>query len=134
MEFKIVVDSSSNLTSDHIKDENVGFEVVPLTIRVNGKEYVDDDKININEMFKDLDESKVAGKTSCPSPYDFSKTFEGAKHIIVITISSKLSGCYNSAMAAKDMYEGDADIFVIDSKLVAGAMRILVDATYRLIK
>lgn len=134
MEFKIVVDSSSNLTSDHIKDENVGFEVVPLTIRVNGKEYVDDDKVNINEMFKDLDESKVAGKTSCPSPYDFSKTFDGAKHIIVITISSKLSGCYNSAMAAKDMYEGDADIFVIDSKLVAGAMRILVDATYKLIK
>ncbi len=134
MEYKIVVDSSSNLKSDYIKDEEVGFEVVPLTIRVNGNEYVDNDNINLEAMFKDLDSSKEAGKTSCPAPNDFLEAFKGAKHIIVVTISSKLSGCFNSATVAKNMNETGADILIVDSKLVAGAMRILVDTAYRLIK
>ena len=42
--YKIVVDSSSNLKNDYIKDENIAFEVVPLTIHIQGKEYVDDEK------------------------------------------------------------------------------------------
>ena len=56
--YKIVVDSSSNLKNDYIKDENIAFEVVPLTIHIQGKEYVDDEKspyvyINIIKNYKD---------------------------------------------------------------------------------
>lgn len=134
MGFKIVVDSSSNLTNDYIKDNEVGFEVVPLTIRVNGKEYVDDDNVDIKAMFKDMNSTELAGKTSCPSPHDFLTTFGDYDNIIIVTISSKLSGCFNSALVAKDMCETNAKILCIDSKLTAGAMRLIVDEAYKLIK
>ncbi len=134
MKFKIIVDSSSNLTNDYIKDENVGFEVVPLTIRVNDKEYVDDDSIQVEELINAIADPNVIGRTSCPSPNDFLKTFEGYDEIFIITISSKLSGCYNSALVAKGMAEKGTKISVIDSKLVCGAMRFIVDKAYQLIK
>lgn len=47
MNYKIVVDSSANLKSDYIKSEDIGFEVVPLTIKILDKEYVDNDDINL---------------------------------------------------------------------------------------
>lgn len=134
MKFKIIVDSSSNLTNDYIKDENVGFEVVPLTIRVNDKEYIDNDSCNVEELLNAIEDPNIVGRTSCPAPHDFLKTFEGYDKIIVITITSKLSGCYNSALVAKGMADENTEVAVIDSKLVCGAMRILVDKAYELIK
>ncbi len=134
MKFKIIVDSSSNLTNDYIKDENIGFEVVPLTIRVNEKEYVDNDSLKVEELLSAIEDPNVIGRTSCPSPNDFFKAFEGYDRIFIVTISGKLSGCYNSALVAKDMAEKGTKVAVIDSKLVCGAMRVIVDKAYELIK
>lgn len=134
MKFKIVVDSSSNLLNDYIKDEEVGFAVAPLTIRVGGKEYVDNESVDVDELLENTMKSSEAGKTSCPSPQDFLSTFEGVEHVVVITISSKLSGSYNSAVLAKNLHSNPENVHVVDSKLVAGAMRILADKAYELMK
>lgn len=135
MEYKIVVDSSSNLMNDYIKDTEVGFEVVPLTIRIDDKEFVDDENVDVEELLKRCKESSKAGQTSCPSPNDFLNSYEGAQKIICITISKKLSGSYNSATVAAGLLEDKSkEVFVVDSKLVTGVMRLLVDKAYELIK
>jgi len=133
MDYKIVVDSSSNLSSNYIVDNDVGFEVVPLTIRINDKDYIDDDNLNIKEMMDDLDKCKSKPTSSCPSPALYMQAYEGAKHVICITISSKLSGSFNSAFLAS-MDLDDTKVHVVDSLSAAGSLVLLVDKTYELIK
>lgn len=134
MKYKICVDSSSNLVNSYINDEKIGFKVIPLTIRVGKKEFVDDDNLNVASMLKEVEETKEQCSSSCPSPSDFLENYQNAEHIICITISKKLSGSFNSACVARDMSENKDNIFVIDSKLTAGAMRLLVDKAYELCK
>lgn len=134
MKYKICVDSSSNLVNSYINDEKIGFKVIPLTIRVGKKEFVDDDNLNVASMLKEVEETKEQCSSSCPSPSDFLENYQCAEHVICITISKKLSGSFNSACVARDMSENKDNIFVIDSKLTAGAMRLLVDKAYELCK
>ncbi len=134
MKYKICVDSSSNLVNSYINDEKIGFKVIPLTIRVGKKEFVDDDNLNVASMLKEVEETKEQCSSSCPSPSDFLENYQNAEHVICITISKKLSGSFNSACVARDMSENKDNIFVIDSKLTAGAMRLLVDKVYELCK
>ena len=135
MSYKIVVDSSSNLKNDYLKDQDIGFEVVPLTIRVDDEIFVDNDNIDVDKMLTSMHKSKKKSTSACPSPYDFLKTFEGYDNIFIITISSKLSGCYNSAINAGQQAQNEGkNVYVIDSKATAGSMILLVDEVYRLIK
>lgn len=134
MKYKICVDSSSNLVNSYINDEKIGFKVIPLTIRVGKKEFVDDDNLNVASMLKEVEETKEQCSSSCPSPSDFLENYQNAEHVICITISKKLSGSFNSACVARDMSENKDNIFVIDSKLTAGAMRLLADKAYELCK
>ena len=90
--YKIVVDSSSDLSKDYIKDSNIGFEVVPLTIRANCVDFVDNENLNVDEMLDAMHASKTKSTTSCPSSEYFKKSYEEAEYVICITISSKISG------------------------------------------
>ena len=134
MKFEICVDSSSNLLSNHIVDDKVGFDVVPLTIRVGNEEYVDDDNLNVPEFLKKVESTSEVCKSACPSPQDFLNNYEKADYTICVTISNKLSGSYNSALVARDMSDKKENILVVDSLLTAGAMRLIVDKAYSLIK
>lgn len=134
MKFEICVDSSSNLLSNHIVDDEVGFDVVPLTIRVGNEEYVDDDNLNVPEFLKKVESTSEVCKSACPSPQDFLNNYEKADYTICVTISNKLSGSYNSALVARDMSDKKENILVVDSLLTAGAMRLIVDKAYSLIK
>ncbi len=135
MKYKIIVDSSSNLTKDYLKNENdIDFDVAPLSIRINDKEYVDDGSISEEELLEELSKTKEKTSSSCPSPDTFLSKLYDAEYYIIITISSKLSGAFNSANVAKNMYDHPENVMVIDSKLVAGAMRILTDKAVELIK
>jgi len=132
MKYKIVVDSSSDLTNDYIKDENIGFEVVPLTINVDGKEYVDDENININEMLKAMHESTNKATSACPSCGYFAESYKQAENVICITMTSKLSGTYNSAyLGSNDL---TSKVHVVDSESTSGGMVLLVDKAYELMK
>ena len=72
--FQIIVDSASDLKSDYLQDEEIGFSVVPLTINVSDREYVDNDNIEIEKMLKDMHESKKSS-SACNAPQSFLQEF-----------------------------------------------------------
>lgn len=133
MKYQILVDSASDLLSDYYTDPEIGFKVVPLTIHVNDKEYVDNDSLNIQEMLADMHASKKSS-SACPAPQSFLSEFDNAEYTFIVTITSKLSGCYNSAVVAKNSYSKTENICVIDSKAVSGTEMLIVDKLIELIK
>lgn len=114
MTYRIVSDSSANLLT--LKE--VDFKSVPLKIRVEDKEYIDDENVDVREMVEHLKRIKTKSTTACPSPEEYLEAFEGADRIFCTTISGGLSGSYNAARIAKEDYESKypgKKVFVIDS-------------------
>lgn len=126
MSYKIVSDSSSDI----LNIEGINFESVPLTILTENKEYVDDKNLDVDEMVNDLREYQGKSQTSCPSTGRYIESFNGNDEIYVVTITSKLSGSYNSAVLAKNMYLEDhpnAKIHVFDSLSTGPEMKLLIE-------
>ncbi len=122
---KIITDSTTDLTTEN-KSKVI---TVPLTVRFGDIEYADGITITKNEFYDRLIESDALPTTSQPTPDLFSKQFEKIKasgdRAVVITLSSKLSGTYQSAMIAASEYEGT--VFVVDSKSVSIGTAILTE-------
>ncbi len=132
MNFKIVADSSA----DQIILKGVPFASVPLKIITNEKEYVDNKELNVTEMINDLKNYSGKSSTSCPSVSDWLTTFSDAIHIFCVTITSNLSGSYNSAVIAKQEYETqypDRKVFVIDSLSAGPELKLIVEKLEELI-
>ncbi len=134
MKYKIIVDSSSNLKNNDFQEENIDFSVVPLTIRIEDKEYIDNESLDVHQMLLNMEASKNKSSSSCPSPSEFLKEYEGSDYYFVFTISHKLSGVLNSAKVASEMSDYKDKIVIIDSLLVCGAIELLVRKTISLIK
>lgn len=113
---KIITDSTSDIDLKYAQELNV--EVVPLKVIIDGKEYKDRIDLQPEEFYDLLVNSQTLPSTSQPSPQDFVDLYETAKNnndsVIVITLSSVISGTYQSANLAKDLVDYD-DIYVIDS-------------------
>ena len=121
---RIVADSSCDLYTLDFPD----FKTVPLKIYTDERSFTDDTSLNIKEMLDYLAGFKGRSYTSCPSVEDWLNAYEGADEIFVSTVTSSLSGSYNSAMTAAGMYmedHPDAKISVIDS-LSTGAEEIML--------
>ena len=101
MNFRIVADSSCDL-SDDIKSK-IDIGIVPLKIGIDDRTFIDDENLNRQELLREMANSTSVLKTSSPSPGDFIKEYEKADNIFVVTLSSQLSGTYNSAMTAKNI-------------------------------
>lgn len=127
MNWKIVADSGSNLLTIENLAPNTTFERVPLTIQTAGQLFVDDANLNIDAMMTTMYNSQSAATSACPSPEAYMSAFEGAENIIVITITGGLSGSYNSALLAKNIYleNNNANIHVINSLSAGGEMDLL---------
>lgn len=120
---KIVADSSANV----LELENHAFAAAPLKIITNEREFVDDAALDVDGMVKWFDAYKGKSKTSCPNPSDWLEAFGDADEVYCVTITSGLSGSYNAACIAKQMYEEKDDsrrVCVIDS-LSAGPELVL---------
>jgi DegV family protein with EDD domain len=122
-EYKIIADSSCELPKNLKNDPR--FERIPFRVEIDGVPVRDGKNINIARLLKAMELSKRAPKAACPSPDLFLKAIEGslAKRIYIITISSRLNKCYDSAMMAKRIYEAeneDKEICVIDSRTASG--------------
>lgn len=102
MSYKIIGDSCTDLTEEMRKDGH--FHIVPLTLQVGEDSIVDDETFNQARFLKLVSESPVAPKSSCPSPDAYMELFKGEEDIYVITLSSNLSGSFNSAEVAKKLY------------------------------
>jgi DegV family protein with EDD domain len=114
---KIIADSSHDMTEKLKKDLEV--DLIPFKLLLDGKEYIDDEKLDIDSFRNEMMNSKKAG-SACPSPNDFIEKFKEMGDMFAITISSKLSGTYNSAILAKQIFEEEHDkdkkIHIFDSK------------------
>ena len=125
MSFRIVTDSSANISAL----PGVNFGSVPLKI-VAAKEYVDDENLDVAGMVADLLNHKGKSSSSCPNVADWLEAFGDAQYIFAITITKHLSGSYNSAWQAAQMYSQehpDRKVFVLDSLSTGPAMMMLVD-------
>ncbi len=131
--FQILVDSASDLKNDYLAGLDIGFKVIPLTVLAGDKEFVDDDNINIDEMLDAMHSSKKS-TSACPAPQSFLEEFDKAEHTFVVTITAKLSGCYNSAMVAKQSYEHGENVHIVDSKATCGTEVLIVNRLVKLIQ
>ena len=102
MKSKIIADSCCDLNTE--LKENLKVNLVPLTIEVGEHTLRDDENLDTMELVRLMKNSPKAPKTACPSPGDYMKRFEDGENIFVVTLSSALSGSYNSAMLAKKMF------------------------------
>ena len=130
MVVKIITDSLSDIASD-IADE-LGITVVPLTVIFGHDSYLDRVTITTDEFYDRLIHGDVLATTTQPAPRDFAaiynKLAEETDEILVITLSSKISGTYQSAVSAKELVKKDCRIEVIDSGKVAMGLGLIVIA------
>lgn len=131
MKTRIIVDSTSDLLPA-IKEQ---VHVVPLTVHFGREEYVDGVTIDHKAFYEKLIETDVHPSTSQASPAGFEAEYEKARAAgeaaVVITVSSKLSGTFQSATIAAQDYE---NIYIVDSGSVAIGGGILVEYALRLCK
>lgn len=125
MSVKIIIDSTVDI-SEKYRDRT---EIVPLTVRFGNKEYRDRVDLGAREFYEKLVESDVMPSTSQANISDFAEVFErevkNGNDVVVITISSKLSGTYNSACIAAQDYSGR--VFVVDSLSVSIGSGVLAE-------
>ena len=129
MKTRIIIDSTCDLTPEIKKQVHV----VPLTVHFGEEEYIDGVTIDHKQFYEKLIEADVHPSTSQATPAAFEEEYEKAKaageSAVVITLSSKLSGTYQSALIATEDYE---DIYVVDSASVTLGTSILVELALRL--
>lgn len=118
MSYKIVVDSCCELQEQYKNDDR--FQFVPLTLEVGDYRVVDDENFNQKEFLENVASCPLCPKSACPSPEKYMEAYHcDAEEVYVVTLSSHLSGSYNSAEVGKDMYiekYGDKKIHVVDSE------------------
>lgn len=118
MRYKIIGDSCLDLTKEMRKDPC--YSMIPLTLVVGERHFVDDETFDQKEFIKVVKEYPECPKSACPSPEMFKEAYCcEEENVFVITLSAALSGSYNSAVLARSLYEeehGKKNILVLDSK------------------
>lgn len=118
MSYKVIIDSCGELTKE--MKESGCFETAPLTIDVNGHHIVDDESFDQAQFLQWVAQSPECPKSSCPSPERYMEGYHcDAERVYAVTLSSELSGSYNSAVLGKNLYTeeyGEKDIYVFNSK------------------
>lgn len=126
MNLKIVTDSSADI----FKLDGIDFASAPLKIATSEHEYVDNEELDVEAMAQSLKSYNGRSTTSCPNTSDWLKAFGDAENIVCITITSSLSGSYNSALLAKRTYESehpDRRVYVLDSLSTGPEMALIAE-------
>ena len=122
MSYKIVVDSCCELPEELKNDPR--FERVPLGLEVGEYQVLDDENFNQREFLDKVAEYPKCPKSSCPSPERFMEAYNAdVDHVYAVTLSSHLSGSYNSARLGTDLFHekyGQKQIHVVDSESASG--------------
>lgn len=132
---KLITDSTCDLPKDVLEKNNI--EVMPLLINFGEESYLDGIEINQDELFEKIESGNIFPTTAQITPNRFLEVFENAKKnneiLILVLISSVMSGTYQSACLAKEMSEYD-DIYIVDSKSTCSGLGVLVLRAANLIK
>lgn len=118
METKRLIVSDSSADLNGILREQIQLQHVAFPIDVGGRSFIDDGSIDIEDFLRTVADSEEVAKTAAPSPGGFIQALEQATEGFIVTITSKLSSCYNNAcLAARELMEsGKRKIHVFDSK------------------
>jgi DegV family protein with EDD domain len=131
---KIVTDSTAYLSNDFVRRHDI--RVVPLYVHFGEEAFKEGVDISNEDFYVRLKEAPQLPTTSQPSAGEFRDVFQELAsddhQILTLTISSKLSGTWNSAMAAKDMLP-DAEIAIVDSLSTASGLQLLIEAACKAI-
>ena len=123
---KIVADSSCDLFTLKHAD----FASAPMKVITAEREYIDDPSLDVNGMVDRLYEYRGKSQSSCPNTSDWLEAFGDADDIFCVTITSGLSGSYNSAIAAKRIYEAEkagARVHVFDTLTAGPELTLIVE-------
>lgn len=138
MSIRIITDSGADIpqglgasSGENPRDD---LTILPMHVYFGEKEFLDGVNLTHKEFYELLIESEELPKTSQIPPYEFEQVYERAvaagEQVVVITISGKLSGTYQSACVAAEGYEGK--VYVVDSLNATLGERCLVDYALRL--
>lgn len=135
MNYKIIVDSCCDLTEDMKRWPNL--IAVPLTLQLGEYSIFDDDTFNQDDFIARMHAYSGVPRSACPSPEAFCRAIEGEeKDIYIITITDKLSGCYNSALQGKALYEEEhpeeKNIHVFNSLATSGLETLIAEKVKQL--
>ncbi len=127
---RVIVDSGSSIKQN--EKEKYKVDILPLKILLGGKEYLDGINLDINMFYNALIKDKQFPKTSLPSLLEteelVNKYTDGGDDVIILTISSGISGTYNTL---KTHFADNSRVYVIDTKTAVGGVRILVEEINR---
>lgn len=118
MSYKIIVDSCCELPEQYIQDKR--FQIIPLGLEVGDYQIMDDKHFDQAEFLAQVALCPQCPKSSCPSPEKYMEAYKAdVDNIFVVTLSSHLSGSYNSAVLGRNLYHeqyGTKNIYVFDSE------------------
>lgn len=123
---KIVADSSCDL----FRLKHTEFETAPMKIITAEREFIDDTSLDVDGMANYLYQFKGKSKSSCPNTTDWLEAFGDADEIYCVTITSGLSGSYNSACAAKQIYESENEgkrVHVFDTLSAGPEITLIIE-------
>jgi DegV family protein with EDD domain len=129
MKYTLITDSCCDLFPCDINSDKIDFHVVPLTLIVDNKELVDDENLDVNKFVQMVNQSKTCAKSACPSPETFFEIIKKSDNVILVTLSSKLSGTYASAAVAVDMAKREfpkKNVFLCDSLSAAAGLDFIM--------
>ena len=131
MSVRIITDSACDIPPEEARA--LGIEVLPITVMFGDREYLDGVTLSNRAFFEKLVESDALPHTCQITPFQYGEAFRAAREAgeeaVCLTLSGRLSGCWNSACLAAEDYE---NVTVVDSENVSIGMRILVLLAVRL--
>ena len=137
MKWHIVADTSCDLFSMPVPTPNTDFATIPFSIRIGGAEYIDTEDISVEAMLAANENHREAAYTACPAPLEWLDKFTPEGPVLAFTISSNLSGSYNSACTAQKMMQEEEPgkkIAVIDTKATGPETVLIIRKACELIK
>lgn len=133
MSIRIITDSSADLSLADA--QRLGVEIVSMSIQFGDRSYLDGVDLEKPQFYEMLSQGKESPSTAQPAPTDFLKPLEATRaagdEAVVITLSSALSGTYQSAVIAKDLC-GYGPIYVVDSLSATAGVQVLVEYACKL--
>lgn len=134
MAIQIVTDSTCDLTAQEAREMNV--KVIPLRVIFEDAVYADGVDIDKATFYEKQAEARVLPKTSQLNPQEFCDAFQPmldtGDEVVMVLLSSKLSGSYQSASIAKEMVEGGERLHLVDSRNVTMGESVLVRHAVRM--
>lgn len=124
--FRIAADSAADIKCF----DAAAFASAPLKILAGDREFVDDAGLDVGEMVSYLLGYKGRSSTSCPSVEDWLSAFGDAENIFCVTITATLSGSYNSACVARDIYlerHPERKVYVMNSLSTGPEMLLFIE-------